>query len=152
MHPSYPYGNPTNIKHPAAKPRPPYDPFSRALFEDMGYAGGGVNGTLRWRDVALDDLLPIEEDKEEAKRALQARKMAMGASSGAAQARRTVSTVQYRNGRPWHIEGVEVADEDENEIDEVEEDEVDEEDEDQIAEVDDDETEDAGYNSRSEAD
>lgn len=80
MHPSYPYGNPTNIKHPAARPRPPYDPTSRALFEDMGYAGGGINGALRWRDLALDELLPVDEEKEEALRAAQARKMASGAS------------------------------------------------------------------------
>lgn len=81
VHPSYPYGNPTNIKHPASKPRPPYDPSSRALFEDMGYAGGGINGALRWRDLALDDLLPVDEAKEEAKRAMQARKMASGAAN-----------------------------------------------------------------------
>ncbi|KAF9454132.1 hypothetical protein P691DRAFT_798397 [Macrolepiota fuliginosa MF-IS2] len=80
VHPSYPYGNPTNIKHPAARPRPPYDPTSRALFEDMGYAGGGINGALRWRDLALDELLPVDEEKEEALRALQARKMASGTS------------------------------------------------------------------------
>jgi hypothetical protein len=81
VHPSYPYGNPTNIKHPAARPRPPYDPTSRALFEDMGYGGGGVNGSLRWRDLALDRLLPVNEEKEEMKRATEARKMANGATS-----------------------------------------------------------------------
>lgn len=47
----------------------------------MGYAGGGVNGALRWRDLALDELLPVDEEKEEAKRATQARKMASGATS-----------------------------------------------------------------------
>lgn len=78
VHPSYPYGNPTNIKHPAARPRPPYDPSSRALFEDMGYAAGGINGALRWKDLALDDLLPVDEEKETALRAMQARKMASG--------------------------------------------------------------------------
>ncbi|KIK49075.1 hypothetical protein CY34DRAFT_70626 [Suillus luteus UH-Slu-Lm8-n1] len=81
VHPSYPYGNPTNIKHPAARPRPPYDPTSRALFEDMGYGGGGVNGSLRWRDLALDRLLPVNEEKEEMRRAAEARKMANGATS-----------------------------------------------------------------------
>jgi len=81
VHPSYPYGNPTNIRHPAARPRPPYDPTSRALFEDMGYAGGGINGALRWRDLALDQLLPVDEEKEEAERAAQARKMASGATT-----------------------------------------------------------------------
>ncbi|KAG1738894.1 uncharacterized protein EDB91DRAFT_440304 [Suillus paluster] len=81
VHPSYPYGNPTNIKHPAARPRPPYDPTSRALFEDMGYGGGGVNGALRWRDLALDRLLPVNDEKEEMKRAAEARKMANGATS-----------------------------------------------------------------------
>ncbi|KAG1793128.1 uncharacterized protein HD556DRAFT_521329 [Suillus plorans] len=81
VHPSYPYGNPTNIKHPAARPRPPYDPTSRALFEDMGYGGGGVNGSLRWRDLALDRLLPVNDEKEEMKRATEARKMANGATT-----------------------------------------------------------------------
>lgn len=81
VHPSYPYGNPTNIKHPAARPRPPHASTSRALFEDMGYAGGGVNGTLRWKDLAMDILLPVNHEKEEAERAAQARKMASGASS-----------------------------------------------------------------------
>ncbi|PPQ94440.1 hypothetical protein CVT25_002531 [Psilocybe cyanescens] len=81
VHPSYPYGNPTHIKHPSSKPRPGYDPTSRALFEDMGYSGGGVNGSLRWRDLGLNDLLPVDENKEEARRAIQARKMASGASN-----------------------------------------------------------------------
>lgn len=81
VHPSYPYGDPTNIKHPAARPRVPYDPTSRALFEDMGYAGGGANGTLRWKDLALDILLPVDHEKEEAERAAQARKMASGATA-----------------------------------------------------------------------
>lgn len=76
VHPSYPYGNPTNIKHPAARPRPPYDPTSRALFEDMGYGGGAANGALRWKDLALEQLLPVDEEKEEMRRAAEARKMA----------------------------------------------------------------------------
>ncbi|KIJ20577.1 hypothetical protein PAXINDRAFT_6372 [Paxillus involutus ATCC 200175] len=83
VHPSYPYGNPTNIRHPAARPRPPYDPTSRALFEDMGYAGGGVNGALRWKDLALERLLPVNEQKEEMRRAAEARKMANGATAQA---------------------------------------------------------------------
>jgi len=81
VHPSYPYGNPLNIKHPAARPRRPYDPSSRALFEDMGYSGGGVNGSLRWKDLALDTLFPVDETREEAEKAAQARKLASGASS-----------------------------------------------------------------------
>jgi len=81
VHPSYPYGNPTNIKHPAARPRVPHDPASRALFDDMAYAGGGVNGALRWKDLALDLLLPVDREKEEAERAAQARKMASGTST-----------------------------------------------------------------------
>jgi hypothetical protein len=90
VHPSYPYGNPTSIKHPAARPRPPYDPTSRALFEDMGYGAGGVNGALRWRDFALDRLLPVNEEREHRDKAEKARKMATGAASnhGPAQAPR----------------------------------------------------------------
>ncbi|KAH9840070.1 uncharacterized protein C8Q71DRAFT_855366 [Rhodofomes roseus] len=81
VHPSYPYGNPFNIKHPAARPRRPYDPSSRALFEDMGFSGGGVNGSLRWKDIALDTLYPVDEARQEAERAAQARKMASGTST-----------------------------------------------------------------------
>ncbi|KAI5121643.1 hypothetical protein M0805_001171 [Coniferiporia weirii] len=80
VHPSYPYGNPTNLKHPAARPRKPTDLSSRALFADLAYAGGGANGALRWRDLALDRLLPVDREKEEAARAALARKMASGAS------------------------------------------------------------------------
>ncbi|KAH8110998.1 hypothetical protein DFH11DRAFT_1880142 [Phellopilus nigrolimitatus] len=65
VHPSYPYGNPTNLKHPAARPRKPTDLSSRALFADLSYAGGGVNGALRWRDLALDSLLPVDKEHEE---------------------------------------------------------------------------------------
>ncbi|KAJ4492251.1 hypothetical protein C8R41DRAFT_765511, partial [Lentinula lateritia] len=78
VHPSYPYGNPRSIKHPASRPRPPYNPTSRALFEDMGYGGSGVAGTLRWKDLALDQLLPVDEEKETALKAAEARKMASG--------------------------------------------------------------------------
>jgi len=81
VHPSYPYGNPLNIKHPAARPRRPYDPSSRALFEDMGYSGGGVNGSLRWKDLALDTLFPVDEAREAADKAAQARKLASGTSA-----------------------------------------------------------------------
>lgn len=47
----------------------------------MGYDGGGVNGALRWKDLALEVLMPVNEEKEEAKRAVEARKMASGAGS-----------------------------------------------------------------------
>ncbi|KAM5544164.1 hypothetical protein V8D89_001824 [Ganoderma adspersum] len=81
VHPSYPYGNPLSVKHPAALPRRPYDPASRALFEDMGYGGGGVNGTIRWKDLALDLLFPVDQAREEAEKAAQARQMASGTAS-----------------------------------------------------------------------
>ncbi|KAI0794107.1 hypothetical protein C8Q74DRAFT_557212 [Fomes fomentarius] len=81
VHPSYPYGNPLSVKHPASLPRRPYDPTSRALFEDMGYGGGGVNGSIRWKDLALDLLFPVDQVREEAERAAQARQMASGTTS-----------------------------------------------------------------------
>ena len=81
VHPSYPYGNPLNIKHPAARPRRPYDPSSRALFEDMSHAGGGANGSLRWKELALDLLFPVDEALQDADKAAQARKMASGTAS-----------------------------------------------------------------------
>ena len=66
VHPSYPYGNPTNIRHPASRPRIYYNSASRALFED--FRGGGVNGSLTWKDLALDRLLPVDREKEENER------------------------------------------------------------------------------------
>jgi len=30
----------------------------------MGYTGGGANGRLRWRGLALDILLPVDKEKE----------------------------------------------------------------------------------------
>ncbi|KAG2040081.1 hypothetical protein BDR03DRAFT_950227 [Suillus americanus] len=122
VHPSYPYGNPTNIKHPAARPRPPYDPTSRALFEDMGYGGGGVNGSLRWRDLALDRLLPVNEEKEEMKRAAEARKMANGATSQPQQQQQQQPPPQAGAGDQTIDEEDEEeedsADHDENDVDE----------------------------------
>ncbi|TFL01678.1 hypothetical protein BDV98DRAFT_548329 [Pterulicium gracile] len=82
VHPSYPYGNPTMMDHPSTQPRHPWDPSSRALFEDMDYEGGGVNGLGRWNELALEELLPVDEEKETAKRAAEARKMASGATGG----------------------------------------------------------------------
>lgn len=122
VHPSYPYGNPTNIKHPAARPRPPYDPTSRALFEDMGYGGGGVNGSLRWRDLALDRLLPVNEEKEEMRRAAEARKMANGATSQPQQQQQQQPPPQAGAGDQTIDEEDEEeedsADHDENDVDE----------------------------------
>ncbi|KAI0272726.1 hypothetical protein BC834DRAFT_922070 [Gloeopeniophorella convolvens] len=110
VHPSYPYGNPTNIKHPAARPRVPYDPTSRAL---------GVNGTLRWKDLALDILLPVDKEKEEAEKAAHARKMASGAAA---------NHYQPAPQQPETAADEEEAD-DENENDENDDDDDDDEDE-----------------------
>jgi len=129
VHPSYPYGNPTSIRHPAARPRAPHDPMSRALFDDMGYAGGGVNGALRWKDLALDLLLPVDREKEERERAAMARKMASGtnANNNPATAQRPAPEIE-----PAGNQGVEDDEEEEEEeseeneddsMDEVEEDE-----------------------------
>jgi hypothetical protein len=79
VHPSYPFGNPLSIKHPASRPKRPFEPSSRALFEDMVPLGAGVNGFLRWKELGLDTLLPADEEAEKKARAEQARKMANGA-------------------------------------------------------------------------
>jgi len=89
----------------------------------MGYAGGGINGTLRWRDLALDELLPIDEEREEALRAIQARKMASGTPG--------------HNPQPQHQPQAQAIDEDEEEEgddndDEDEEEDEEEEDEEEI--------------------
>ena len=118
VHPSYPYGNPNNIKHPSAKPRHGYGLLSRALFEDMSIGGGGSNGNLRWTDLALNDLLPIDEEKEEAQRAIQARKMASGASNNQSQTQQA----QTAQVPPENEEDEEGEDEDEDDNNEDEDD------------------------------
>ncbi|KAF9265420.1 hypothetical protein L218DRAFT_957008 [Marasmius fiardii PR-910] len=126
VHPSYPYGNPTNTKHPAAKPRPPYDPTSRALYEDMGYEGGGVAGALRWKDMALEVLLPTDEAKEMSEKAAKARKMASGASNHGQQPQPPPPLAQGDQTIDEEDEDGE-GDEDEEENDENENDDEDEE-------------------------
>ncbi|KIY52971.1 hypothetical protein FISHEDRAFT_34238 [Fistulina hepatica ATCC 64428] len=80
-HVSYPYGNPTSVKHPASFARPAFDPASRMLYEDMGYPSGGITSSIRWRDLALEELLPIDEAREAAEMQNQARKLASGVTS-----------------------------------------------------------------------
>ncbi|KAL0581704.1 hypothetical protein V5O48_000286 [Marasmius crinis-equi] len=134
VHPSYPYGNPTNTKHPASKPRPPYDPTSRALYEDMGYEGGGVAGALRWRDMALEVLLPTDEAKEMSEKAAKARKMASGAGNHAQQPQPPVpppevadQTIEEDTEEDSDDEEEDENDENENDDDEEEETEEEEE-------------------------
>jgi hypothetical protein len=81
VHPSYPFGNPLSVKHPASRPKRPFEPSSRALFEDMVPLGAGINGSLRWKELGLDTLLPVDEEAEKKAQAEQARKMANGAPS-----------------------------------------------------------------------
>ena len=115
VHPSYPYGNPTNVKHPANRPRKPTDPSSRALFTDLTHAGGGTNGALRWNDLALDRLLPVDRAREEAARAALARKMASGATQGPAAA----SQPQQQPAEPGQQTEGSDSDEDEDEDESV---------------------------------
>ena len=108
----------------------------------MGYAGGGINGSLRWRDLGLEDLLPVDEEKEEAKRAMLARKMASGANNNP-------QTQQVHNPAQAQQDQLieEGEGEDENEDEDEDEDE-DENDENNIDEEDDDgEEEDEGEDS-----
>lgn len=113
MHPSYPYGNPTNLRHPANRPRKPTDPSSRAFFSDLAYAGGGTNGALRWRDLALDRLLPVNRSREEAARAALARLMANGANQV-----NTPAVGQPQAQPPEPGQQIEESEEDEEEVDE----------------------------------
>ena len=47
----------------------------------MGYGGGGVNGSIRWKDLALELLFPVDQAREDAEKAAQARQMASGTAS-----------------------------------------------------------------------
>ncbi|KAF8591853.1 hypothetical protein K439DRAFT_608475 [Ramaria rubella] len=122
VHPSYPYGNPTNLNHPAALPHTNGEP-GRALYEDMGYTGGGVNAALRWKDLGLEMLLPVNEEKEEAERAALARKMASGATqSNHAPASAPEDQVNDDNDETDSAEGGGGDDEDEDDDDDEDED------------------------------
>ena len=112
VHPSYPFGNPLSTKHPASRPKRPFEPSSRALFEDMVPLGAGVNGFLRWKELGLDTLLPVDEEAEKKVQAEQARKMANGApahqqSSGPLPGgrRRTAETQTDEEGDEEDTEG-----------------------------------------------
>jgi hypothetical protein len=83
MHISYPYGDPTKLTHPASRPQRGFNRDSRALYEDMGYGGAGVNAGLEWKELALDFLLPVDPEKEEAFNAENARRLASGAQNQA---------------------------------------------------------------------
>lgn len=72
---------------------------------------------LRWKDLALDILLPVDKEKEDAEKAAHARKMASGATAN-----------QYQPPPQQPEAGVEEGDaDDENENDENDDDEIPEE-------------------------
>ncbi|KAF8522994.1 hypothetical protein JB92DRAFT_3110302 [Gautieria morchelliformis] len=77
VHPSYPYGDPTNVDHPASRPRTDGDPASRTLFVDSMYTRAAT-ATLRWDDLALDHLLPLVKEKVKIDTAAAAREFAPG--------------------------------------------------------------------------
>ena len=72
VHPSYPFGDPLSIKRPASLPKRLFELSSRALFGDTILLRAGVNDFLRWKELELDTLLPVNEvdternDEEEA--------------------------------------------------------------------------------------
>jgi hypothetical protein len=133
VHPSYPFGNPLSTKHPASRPKRPFEPSSRALFEDMVPLGAGVNGFLRWKELGIDGLLPIDEDAEKAAQAESARKMANGAQGQnppPAQVPPSLDpSVRQNDGITEDEEEVDEADEDEDEDDDDDEEEAEEEEE-----------------------
>ncbi|KAK0457869.1 uncharacterized protein EV420DRAFT_1547824 [Desarmillaria tabescens] len=57
-HPSYPYGNPTRLNHPAAQQRVIHDATARSVLLGMSSAGGGLDA-LKWKELALSELLPL---------------------------------------------------------------------------------------------
>lgn len=60
------------MNHPASQPRNEGDPASRTLFVDSMYTGA-VTGALRWDELALDHLLPVDKKKADAEKATLAR-------------------------------------------------------------------------------
>lgn len=114
MHTSYPYGNPTRLDHPAALGVYPFGKGELHLYSQLTYDASsplqpqpytrqGISGASysthaqhsvwrsgwAWDDLALGELLPIDQRKIEAERAAKARKGATGTGAsgggGAAQ-------------------------------------------------------------------
>jgi hypothetical protein len=92
----------------------------------MGYEGNGVAGALRWKDLALDQLLPVDEEKELALKEAEARKMASGTNSNPQGQPATLNDETLEEGESEDEEG---DSEDENDENEEDEDEVEERDE-----------------------
>jgi hypothetical protein len=109
-----------------------YDPTAKAQLEEFKVEKTGIYAGLRWRELALNKLLPPDEDKIRAERATQARKMASGASSQHAPAHAPQYT-QQATPQQQAPEDDEESDE-EDEDDDNEEDEGDEEDEQSLSE------------------
>ncbi|TRM64184.1 hypothetical protein BD626DRAFT_494073 [Schizophyllum amplum] len=83
IHPSYPYGNPLSIKHPSSRPQEAGDITKRGVYEALGYPGyhTDLQDSNVWRELALDELFPVDEHHEMAARQTQARKIASGATA-----------------------------------------------------------------------
>lgn len=73
-----------------------------------------MNGSLRWKDLALDTLFPVDEARQEAERAAQARKMASGASTNQPAAQAPPAQVQQPVGEDDEEEENDENDEDED--------------------------------------
>lgn len=109
MHTSYPYGNPTRLDHPAALGTYPfgkgdlhlysqltYDsssplqprPYTRQGIASASYSTHALHSVWKsgwaWDDLALDELLPVDQRRIEAQRAAKARKggTGIGGASG----------------------------------------------------------------------
>ncbi|KAF8605959.1 hypothetical protein BDV93DRAFT_604964 [Ceratobasidium sp. AG-I] len=80
VHPSYPYGNPTKPSHPVAV-EPLGRGSSRTYYDDMRFEKLRRLDRLRWTNLALDLLLPVDHEKEEAMKAAAARRAASGATA-----------------------------------------------------------------------
>lgn len=80
VHPSYPYGNPTKPSHPVAV-EPLGRGSSRTYYDDMRFEKLRRLDRLRWTNLALDLLLPVDHEKEEALKAAAARRAASGATA-----------------------------------------------------------------------
>lgn len=104
MHISYPYGNPTNRNHPAALGTYPFGLGAAHLYSQINYDASTLTrqpgspsqpnasssivynssiGPLKWDDLALDELLPVDPKKLEAEWAARARRSATGAAQNA---------------------------------------------------------------------
>ncbi len=101
---------------------------TRALFEDMSLVPSTVHMSVRWKELALENLLPPDEEKAQAEKAKAARRMANGVpSNNSGQSGAPATADNDASSDNGDVEDDDDDDDDDDDSDEEEDDSTDEE-------------------------